>query len=216
MRDPGRSLRWAAAALLVIAVSLVALIAGGAFDPRPLGPLVQRDNPGPRALPGPGEASFPLVAPFSGAWPNQYSVRLTAAQTGGDLDSGYGLALGDKTNALVVAVSPLGYVAILRTGMDGTPAYVLPWQTWPHVRPEAAPNEIWLDVERGDGPTRVTVRINREVLWRGEVEALSDGAALWLAGFGGPAQVDYQTVGWFAAQPAATTPASSTPSRPPP
>ena len=217
MRDARRPLRLVAAALLVIAAGLVALIAAGVFDPRPFGPLVRSESLGPRALPGRGEAFFALADPFGSAWPDRFSVRLTAAHTGGELDSGYGLALGDEEEALVVSVSPLGYVAIWQTGAGGAPVFFLPWQTWPHARPGTAANELWLDVERGDGPARVTAWLNRELLWRGEVEALPDGAALWLGSFGGAVEVDFRALEWFAeATPGATTPASSTPSRPPP
>ena len=44
---PRRALRLVAALLLVVAVTLLALIASGAFDPRPLGSLARRDRPGP-------------------------------------------------------------------------------------------------------------------------------------------------------------------------
>ena len=212
-----RALRLVAALLLVVAVTLLALIASGAFDPHPLGSLARRDRPGPLTLSGRGEmlASQPLPWP---APPARYSVRLTAAHATGETDSAYGLALGDDAT-LTVAVSPLGQAAVWQTvtGED-EPLTLLPWQPFPHVRaacsagwqpalqgeqtagcqPALQGNEIWLDVKNEDGRTRVTARINRELLWEGEVAAPGDGVALWLASFGGAVTVDFQTLDWYA------------------
>jgi hypothetical protein len=70
----------------------------------------------------------------------------------------------------------------------------LPWQTWPHVRPEV--NEIWLDVE-GDG---LTVRVNREFLWEGEVE-MGGQVGLWLESYGGAAAVSFQELKLYTPNP---------------
>lgn len=193
MRDGGGVVRLAAAAVLLAGVGLVALIAAGAFDPRPLGPLVRSDTLEPRALAARGEASFALPDPFDGNWPDHTSIHLTAAFAEGELDSGYGLTAG----GLTVAVSPLGYVAIWEQGDDGAPVYYLPWQTWPHARPGAATNEIWLDIEQDGGPTRVTAWLNRERLWQGNLAAPVTNASLWLGSFGGPVRVDFQSVEWY-------------------
>lgn len=197
-----RAVRLAALALAVVAVALIALIAGGAFDPRPLGPAAGGTYPGPLSLDGRGE----MVAWQSLPWSSpraRYAVRLTAAYAAGETDSAYGLALGDGAT-LTAAVSPLGEAAVWETPAPGAaPVYHVPWQPWPHVRRGAAANELWLDVVRNvarDGDrARVTVRINRELLWQGDVELADAGVALWLGSFGGPVTVDFQALNWFGA-----------------
>lgn len=190
-------LRVAVVALVVGSVALVAIIAGGAFDPRPVGPLVAASAPGTHALDGRGETLLPQSDPPPPDSP-AYSIRLTAAHVAGEIDSGYGLALRDKEQALIVAVSPAGYVAIWEAADGGEPVYRLPWQTWPHVRGGSAANEIWLDVTRAGGDAAVTARINRELLWQGELERVSEGTSLWLGSFGGPVTVEFQSLEWFA------------------
>ena len=192
-----RALRLATALLLVVAATLIALIVAGGFDPRPAGSPVQRTSPGPLALESGGEmlARQPLPWPSP---PTRYSVRLTAAHAAGATDSAYGLALGDGVT-LTVAVSPLGEAAVWQTiAGDDEPRYLMPWQPWPHVRPGIAANEIWLDVRKLDDMARVTARINRELLWEGEVEQMYPGVALWLGSFGSRVSVDFQTLDWFA------------------
>lgn len=196
MDSSSRRVLQGAAALGIVAIGLVALMAGGAFDPRPLGPLVAATTPGTHTLDGRGEMLLPQGDPLPPDSP-AYSLRLTAAHVAGEIDSGYGLALGGEEWALIVAVSPAGYVAIWEAVNGSEPVYRLPWQTWPHVRGGEA-NEIWLDVARAGGGATVTARVNRELLWRGEIEEVSDGASLWLGSFGGPVTVDFTTVEWFA------------------
>ena len=192
------AIRWVAVVLLVVAVAFVALIARGAYDPRPCGDLMHRDQPGPLALARRGETFQRQKAPLGGE-PRCYTLRLSAAHAGGETDSGYGLALGDKRAALVVAVSPLGQAAMWQTvAGDDEPRYLLPWQPWPHVHTGTAPNEIWLDIRPGTESTGVTVRINRELLWQGVIDPPHYGEALWLGSFGGPVTVDFQTLDWFA------------------
>lgn len=187
--------------LLAVAAALIALVAGGAFDPRPCGSLAHSDMPGRLALSGRGEVLERQRQPFAGT-PWCYALRLSAAHATGEMDSGYGLALGDKTAAFVVAVSPLGEAAVWQTTAgEDEPRYLMPWQPWPHVRPGIAANEIWLDVRDDDGVTRVTARINRELLWEGEVETMYPGVALWLGSFGGSVTVDFQTLDWFLPPP---------------
>lgn len=198
----GRLLRLAALGLALAAVLLVLLIAAGAFDPRPLGPLAGSARPGPLSLAGGGQMQQRLDSPFASP-PRRYSIHLSAAYVDGERDSGYGLTLGEG-GALTAAVSPLGEAAVWTTAAPGTtPRYLLPWQPWPHVRPGAATNEIWLDVADGERP-RVTVWVNRERLWQGD---LSDGgplggaAAAWLGNFGGAVTVDFAAVEWYGAAP---------------
>ena len=198
MSQAQHAVRWVAVAFLVYVTLFIALVARGLFDPEPCGPLASRATPGSFALAERGEKLIKQSTPFGGR-PRCYSVRLTTAHTVGETDSGYGLAVGDRRAALVVAVSPLGDAAVWQTvAGEDAPRYLLPWQPWPHVRQGIASNEIWLDVEGDDDLIRVTARINRELLWQGEVEQLNSGAALWLGSFGGPVTVDFQTLHWFA------------------
>ena len=150
------SFRGALAGLLATAVFLIILIASGVFDPKPVGELQKTLPATTLAVEQPGQAIKWLDVPLPDG---DFSVRGTAVFQSGNLDSGVGLALGDADDALVVAVSPLGYVLVQQAD-EG----LLPWQPWPHVNFEDAPNEIWIDV-RG---TEVTVRLNRELLWQGE------------------------------------------------
>ncbi len=192
-----RALRGAALTLLVIAVVAVALIVAGAFDPQPFGAPASVEQPGPRTLTDAGEAVTPLTAPWTTP-PNRFSIRLKAAHTAGEPDSGYGLALGDGAGQLVVALSPLGYATVREEQAGAEPVVHLPWQTWPHVRPGTAANEIWLDVENGDGRAAVTVWINRELLWQGTIGVAPRQIGLYQTTFGEPATVDFSRVEWFA------------------
>ena len=198
----GRALRGAALGLLVVALVLVALVAGGAFDPQPCGRLAHQATPGLVALAERGETLQQQRAPFAGT-PWCYTLRLTAAYEAGETDSGYGLAVGDRREALVVAVSPLGQAAVWQTvAGDDEPRYLLPWQPWPHVRSGTTPNEIWLEIDDSAGITQVTARVNRELLWQGNLlEPPPNAPTLWLGSFGGPVTVDFQTLDWFLPPP---------------
>ncbi|MBP6788643.1 MAG: hypothetical protein KA170_13715, partial [Candidatus Promineofilum sp.] len=102
------AVRWLAVLLLLVAAGFVALVVRGTFDPRPCGSaaLVDSAQLGSLALAGRGETFEQQPFPFAGT-PSCYAVRLTAAHITGEMDSGYGLAIGDRNAALVVAVSPL-------------------------------------------------------------------------------------------------------------
>lgn len=192
-----RALCLAAALLFIIAATLIALIAAGVFDPQPSGSLARRIAPGPLSLEGGGEMFAWQSSPWATA-PARYAVRLTATHAAGEMDSAYGLALGEGA-MLTAAVSPLGEVAVWQTpGPGAAPVYHVPWQPWPHVRRGAAANELWLDVARDGDRARITVQVNRELLWEGEVAAPGDDVATWLAGFGDGVTVDFQTIDWYA------------------
>jgi hypothetical protein len=123
-----------------------------------------------------------------------YAIRLTAARRRGELDVAYGLVVGSEGRFLVTAVAPVGYVGVweeetvnsqqltansqqeettgngqwsIVNGQWSTKvADYVPWQTWPHVRTGEAVNEIWLAGQNG----RVTIRINRELLWQSPLQ----------------------------------------------
>jgi len=196
----GRALRLVAAALLLAAVITIVLIAAGAFDPQPIGARLRTDHPGTFEQSETGERVIPQDAPWPDDAPSErFSLRLTAAHAEGDLDSGYGLSLEGAGGRLVVAVSPLGYLAVREETAGGQPVYHIPWSTWPHVGRGEADNEIWLDVEAGDGRAAITAAVNREQLWRGETAWTPDRAGLWLAAFDGRAEVAFNSLEWYAA-----------------
>jgi hypothetical protein len=195
-----RLIRAVAAVLVAVSALLIALIAAGAFDPRPFGPLVRVDHPGVlQTMAASGSLDMQTSPWSSGSHPDRYSVRLTAALADGEADSGYGLALVGEDGQLLVAVSPTGYVTV-REMCDGEPPIDrLPWQPWPHVRPGTQANEIWLDARQVNAGIEVTAWVNREQLWSGTLGWMPDGVALWLSSFGVAAAVDFSTLEWFAA-----------------
>ena len=153
-----RLLKLGAILLLLLAISMMALIRAGAFDPKPTGELIWETTLPTTTIP----AQATHFAWLDKSLPQQpFSVRLTAVFVEGDLDSGYGLALGTETDTLLVAVSPLGYARIQQNGEA-----IFPWQPWPHVKTNDTPNEIWIDVAED----QLTVRINRELMWSGALE----------------------------------------------
>lgn len=199
---PERARQWLgriAVGLLASTVLAVLLIAAGAFDPKPFGSLLQTDHPGRQVLTNGGETLYRQTPPWPPATPpSRYSVRLAAAYEGGEMDSAYGLAVGDSDNQVVIAVSPLGYVAVRAESDGDTPDYLFPWQTWPHVRTGTAENEIWVDVARHGSDSLITIRVNRELLWEAEIDGAPADIALWQATFGAPVTVDFRSLEWFA------------------
>lgn len=183
--------------LFFLATVIIILIITGMFDPRPFGSLVAVDQPGSQTVTEAGEAIVSQTAPWP-APPGRFSIRLTAAHITGESDSGYGLTLGDSDGRLLVALSPLGYVTVREERTDTKPVIHMPWQTWPHVQPGTAANEIWLDVNNSDDQAAVTVRINRELLWQGKIHVTPQQVGLYQTTFGGSAAVDFRQVEWFA------------------
>ncbi|MCA9917362.1 MAG: hypothetical protein KC445_05385 [Anaerolineales bacterium] len=149
------TLRGALASLLATAVLLIMLIATGLFDPKPVGKWQTTLPTQTVSVEQTGQTIVWLdeMLPVG-----DFSVRGTAVYQSGNPDSGIGLALGSEDDAFIVALSPLGYVLV----QQGDEA-LMPWQPWPHVQLNDAPNEIWIDM-RGD---QLTVRLNRELLWQG-------------------------------------------------
>lgn len=164
---------------------MIGLIQSGLFDPKPMGEWAGERPLSPQTIPAHTQQRFWLDEALpAGA----YSVRLTAAYQDGETDSGYGLLLGSENAHLAVAVSPLGYLSVWQVTENETNV-ILPWQTWPHVRRGAEPNEIWLDVAENG---RLTIRINREWLWSGDVETPAGQVGLVGESFGETAVVDFQ------------------------
>lgn len=187
-------MRWLAGLLLITAVILVLLIALGTFDPKPVGSW-QRELPlSPQTIEAGTQSIFWLAQDTPA---QNYSLRLMTAHQSGETDVLYGLVIGDDEAYWVTAVSPLGYAAVWQQQPPATsyqlPATIhhFPFQTWPHVRPDT--NEIWLDVVDG----RATVRINRELLWQGEVASAFGRIGLWGESFGGTAVIDFQSLQIF-------------------
>ena len=116
---------------------------------------------------------------------DDFSAQLTAEFVEGGLDSDYGLILGDEQTHLVVAVSPLGYATI-----EYDSNIIFPRQPWPHVKGGSEPNEIWLN--RIDG--ELSVRLNRELIWVGEVERFEGNFGLYGKSFAETAVIDFITI----------------------
>ena len=204
--------RWLGLAVVLVLLGTVAgigLISSGVFDPQPHGELASEVALEVQSV----EANSQLLTWLDQPLPagNPFSVRLSSAHDNGETNIGYGLVIGDADGYLVTAVSPLGYVSAwsgseaTRLPEDGESQssqasstvgqVILPWQTWPHVKTGSGPNEIWVDVENGN---LTTIRINRELLWQGNLPLEGQLAGLWLESFGGAAEVEFQELQMFA------------------
>ena len=178
-----RVLRWGFVLLLAATAVILFLILSGVFDPKPLGELVLERPLFPQIIAPQAPPINWLAEPIP---TSNYTVRLTAAQEEGQgMDIGYGLVLGSEAAHLAVVVSPLGSLSVWQTNGPET-EIILPWQTWPHVARNQEPNEIWLDVADSD---RLTIRINREFLWEGEIRPVSGQIGLIGESFGETAVV---------------------------
>lgn len=197
-------LRWTAVLLLFTAVVAITLIDAGVFDPRPIGTEQWQRPLSPQPIAATSRRLLWLNQPL----PDQpYSLRLTAAYQSGELDIGYGLALGRETQYLAVAVSPLGYVAIWQEITTQMPqnsqrlpsTSILPWQPWPHVHTNTETNELWIDVDpTGNSKiSQFSVRINRELLWRGRLDTPAGQIGLLVESFGAAAVIDFQRLQLF-------------------
>lgn len=195
-------LRLGAVVLGLTAVSLFLLIVWGTFDPKPIGELTGTAGPHTLTIPPQDQKIVWLPEmPPSG----NFTVRATIKHQSGELDSGSGLALGDGCTAVIITLSPLGYVSIRQNSLitNNPLPYMkwshsditeMPWQPWPHVHTGSDPNEIWLDVEDG----QLRVRINRELLWTGDLPFQPTQAGLYGESFGDTAVFDYQQIMLFA------------------
>lgn len=191
-------IRLSAGILIAAVVVIAGLIAGGIFDPKPIGDLVRTDHPGQFEQGTAGERFIELSPPWApGQPPDRYSIRLRAALANGDADSGYGLALAGEESRLALAVSPLGYVTVQEETTAGQSGNHIPWSTWPHVRTGGETNEIWIDVAADERQSDISIMINRESLWHGEVAWRPRQIGLWLVVFDSPIQVEFSSLEWF-------------------
>ena len=183
-----RWLRWLTVLIMGTAVTLIILIVVGIFDPKPVGTLQWERSLTPQTIAA-GSQQIIWLEPTTPA--DVYSLRLTTAYQGGETDVLYGLVIGNDENYLATAVSPLGYTAV----WEQRSAFSIqhsPFKPWPHVRPDE--NEIWLDVVDG----RVTIRINRELLWSELMETSQGRIGLWGESFGETAVIEFQELQLFA------------------
>ncbi len=186
-------------AVLLISTVLVAvaLAAIGVFDP----PLAQVEPIWREEL------SAIAVAPQSTrtTWLKEdlpdapLAVELVAALKSGESDSAYGLIFKQESAQIIVAVSPLGNVAVWKEGAandSGAPDFYLPWQTWPHVRTGNRANELLVEYNGGT----VTVRLNSEWLWETDHVGQFHKAGIYAASFGEEAIIDFQQLELSAVQ----------------
>ncbi len=198
---PPLAWRWLsilAVILLLVIVSGIGLISAGVFDPKPLGSAKVEYPLNPVDIQGNSQELNWIEDQISLP---MFTVRLTASRLRGEVDVAYGLAIGDKNDYLVVAVSPLGYYSIWRgsdvASQTENNQVIESWQTWPHVRTDENDNEIWIDVQND----RITsIRINREILWQEPLPIHSRGIGLWVQSFGEPAVIDFQKIELFSQQ----------------
>ena len=194
--DTRRQNNWlqAAAVLLLLgALVSILLISSGLLDPRPVGRLQEQRTPAPLMVP-PGTRQIRwLDAPLPAG---DYTIRLTAVLQRGEQDSLQGLVLGGEEEHITFVISPLGYAGIQTQG-DALAALAWPLQTWPHVRPAGQPNEFWVDRQNG----RLTVRLNRELLWSGDAPSFSGQMGVLGESFGATAVIAFPQLEIFVAQP---------------
>ena len=181
--------------LLFLVIGGYWLFLQGWVDPRPW------DNP--NHLVQLEEQTFPKSAnptmqshipPQSGQI-EPFDLLLTGQFGGGEIDSGYGLWAGTTAvdEPLIVWVTPTGYA-----GVTHGESWLVPLAPWPHVRPDGAdaPNEIWLRFEPTDEADTVTIWLNRELFWVGEVSGLTGeaGTAVDLWGKGSEVRIHFQHI----------------------
>jgi hypothetical protein len=195
--------RWAwtfAVALALGALAFFSLIIAAVFDPRPVGDSATAFTVNQVELAaGSDRLDWRQETP-DGAGRAAQTWQLVAAHAGGELDSAFGLVVGDPDQALIVAVSPLGYASIWERNASGTQTAVrLPWQPWPHVATGQTANEIWVNLFPDGDHDQIVVRINRELLWAGQVPALGRSVGTWAATYGNSATIDFQRLVRFEA-----------------
>ncbi len=202
---PRQILRLAALGFMLTAVLFLALIAAGVMDPQPIGHLVWTQKPGAKSAVGQAP-TLTWVTPALQA--SNFTVRSVITHQSGDVDSGAGIALGDNCTAVLVVLSPLGYVSIqpivparqgegalaCQTKPDPPTDPLLLWQPWPHVHQGQAPNDVWVDIKDG----QMWVRVNRELLWTGQAPLQPEQIGLYVESFGDTAVYTFQELQLFA------------------
>lgn len=178
-------LKKTAVSLFLLTLIAIGLILTDWFDPQPYGELAWERQLSLVIVPARSEQ---IIWIDEGA-DEGFSVRLTAVFADGNPDSRYGLLLDD----LRITISPTGYAAVEQGGQA-----IVPYAPFPHVHRDSI-NEIWLDVGTGDGTVRpVTVRLNRELFWQGDVALSANEMGVLVENFGEEtAVVDFQTLSFF-------------------
>jgi hypothetical protein len=197
MNQTPRWLHWITGFSMLVTLIALGLISAGVFDPKPVGVEKWRRTLTPHSIPAQSRQIHWLDQTLP---ETDYSLHMTAAYLDGDADNGYGLVIGNDDYHLAAAVSSLGYTAIWlkhgcpRFGSTLELDFVLPWQTWPHVKTGYEANEIWLDRQSD----RLTIRVNRELLWQGNINGFSGRVGIIGESFGEQAVIDFREVKLFA------------------
>lgn len=182
--------------LLIIGGILLIIIlsAFGVFDPGPTGDPIWGKNLGPMTVAA-GSVETKWLAPDTAETP--VSFQLTAAYQSGEIDSAYGLLLGEQDGSLAIGVSPLGYIAIwTQNGSENAKPeeYLLPWQPWPHGHTGQETNEILAILE----DDQLRVLLNREPLWQGNISAHPDKIGVIGISFGKEVILDFDEINLYA------------------
>lgn len=176
----GRRINYAAVLILIFTILSIGMIAIGFNDPASRRQLQIRSQPTTLVIPGGDQKIQWMADDFSGPIS---AIRLSGAYEKGEEDSAYGIALDLGDHHLLVAVSPLGYLAIIERWEDLAgyqEIFHLKWQTWPHVQYLREANEFWIEVEGN----QINVRLNREQLWSGNLLSEIQGIGLFGESYG--------------------------------
>jgi hypothetical protein len=198
INQPDKAWDWsrlALVAVLVLAILGIILVSSGVVDPKPTGGYLASIALTPLDLePGESRISW-LPEPSLG---DLDTIRLHASLRAGSLDSAYGLAIGDRTDSIIITVSPTGYLAVeRRLAADRSQPktmQILGWQPWPHVRKHMDQNEIWVEIVDDD---ITTIRINRELLWNQEIPVKGSKVGLFGQSFSESAMIEFQTMEYY-------------------
>lgn len=187
-------------AKLTFLALLLLLLSGGYglllrewVDPRPWDNLIQRVELDEQSFPKRATPTTQSHLPHRFTQAESFDLLLTGRFVAGEINSAYGLWAGTTAvdKPLIVWVTPTGYA-----GVTHGESWLVPLAPWPHVRPEQD-NEIWLRrtvVE--EGQELVTLRLNRELFWVGEVAGLTGegGTAVDIWGEGPELRIQFQHI----------------------
>lgn len=171
---------------LAVSLYLAVIFLFKPLDPQPaFKQLTFQQSDVPISAPPHSETTIFLETPPS----QNLSVVATAVFVAGEIDSSYGLIFKAQDGRLLkIGLSPTGQAMIL----NGDTA-VLPWQPWPHVHQEDIANELWVDIIHD----QMIIRLNQELLWRGEIEPGSYEVGLFAQSFGTTAQYTFSEIQQF-------------------